>query len=48
MALYNRLTTKGMHHTAAVVACTRKLVIYANAVLARGKPWTKNLEPAAA
>jgi hypothetical protein len=24
---------------------TRKLVIYANAVLARRKPWTKSLEP---
>ena len=48
VALYNRLTANGMHHTAAVVACTRKLVIYANAVLARGKPWTKNLDLAAA
>jgi transposase len=45
MALYNRLIAKGRHHTAAVIACTRKLVVYANAVLARGKPWTKNLEP---
>ena len=45
IALYKRLTAKGMHHTAAVIACARKLVIYANAVLARRKPWTKNLEP---
>ena len=45
VALYKRLTAKGLHHTAAVVACTRKLVIYANAVLARRKPWTKSLEP---
>ena len=48
VALYDRLIAKGLHHTAAVVACTRKLVIYANAVLARGKPWTKNLEHAPA
>jgi len=44
IALYQRLTAKGMHHTSAVIACTRKLVIYANTVLARQKPWTKNLE----
>lgn len=48
VALYQRLTAKGMHHTAAVVACARKLVIYANAVLMRGKPWTKNIEHTAA
>ena len=43
--LYQRLIAKGLHHRAAVIACTRKLVIYANAVLKRGKPWTKNPEP---
>jgi transposase len=37
--LYQRLTAKGNHHTAAVVACARKLIIYANTVLARGTPW---------
>lgn len=42
--LYQRLIAKGLHHTAAVIACTRKLVIYANAVLKRGQPWAKNLE----
>lgn len=39
MALYKRLRAAGKHHNVAVVACARKLVIYANAVLARGTPW---------
>ena len=43
--LYTRLTAKGAHHNVAVIACTRKLVIYANTVLKRQKPWTKHLEP---
>ena len=42
--LYDRLRAKGHHHVYAVVACTRKLVIYANTVLERQKPWTKNVE----
>jgi transposase len=37
--LYNRLIAKGKHHCVAVVACARKLVIYANTILARGTPW---------
>jgi transposase len=37
--LYGRLTAKGKHHSKAVVACARKLAIYANAVLARDTPW---------
>jgi len=37
--LYNRLIANGKHHCVAVVACARKLVIYANTVLARGTPW---------
>lgn len=41
--LYTRLRAKGAHHKAAVVACTRKLVVYANTVLQRQAPWTKNL-----
>ena len=48
IALYDRLRAKGAHHTAAVIACTRKLVIYANTVLQRQKPWTKNIECKAA
>jgi transposase len=36
---YARLRAKGKAHTAAVVACARKLIILANAVLMRGTPW---------
>ncbi len=39
MALYDRLRTAGKCHKAALVACARKLVIFANAVVARGTPW---------
>lgn len=37
--LYQRLKAKGKAHKLAIVACTRKLAIYANTVLARGTPW---------
>jgi transposase len=37
--LYQRLKATGAHHSVAVVACARKLVIFANTVLARGTPW---------
>lgn len=40
VALYQRLIDNGKHHSVAVVACARKLVIFANTVLARGTPWT--------
>jgi len=43
--LYARLTAKGKAHNAALVACARKLLIYANTVVARGTPWVK--KPAA-
>ena len=36
---YKRLRAKGKAHNAAVIACSRKLIIYANAVLMRGTPW---------
>ena len=39
-AFYRRLMAKGKKHTAAIVACARKLVILANAILTRGTPWT--------
>ncbi|MEQ1671436.1 MAG: IS110 family transposase [Hyphomicrobium sp.] len=42
IALYKRLTAKGKAHNAALTACARKLLIYANAVLARNAPWIKN------
>jgi transposase len=41
--LYKRLRAAGKHHNVAVVACARKLVIYANTVLAKGQPWVAQL-----
>ena len=38
-ALYQRLITRGKAPTSAVVACARKLLVMANAVVARGTPW---------
>ena len=38
--LYARLTAHGKAHNAALVACARKLLIYANTVVQRGTPWT--------
>ena len=40
IALYRRLTNAGKPHKLAIVACARKLVVFANTVLARGTPWT--------
>ena len=40
--LYRRLTVCGKAHNAALVACARKLLIYANTVVARGTPWVQN------
>jgi transposase len=45
-ALYARLTQRGKSHTSALVACARKLLIYANTVVTRGTPWVD--EPSAA
>ena len=41
--LYKRLRAAGKHHSVAVVACARKLVIYANTVLTKGQPWVAQL-----
>jgi transposase len=38
-ATYTRLTERGKHHLTAVIAVARKLVILANAVVARNTPW---------
>ena len=46
MALYKRLVAAGKPHKLALIACTRKLVIYVNTVLARGTPWTSRTLPA--
>ena len=37
--LYARLRARGKAHNAALVACARKLLIYANTVVQRGTPW---------
>lgn len=39
IALYKRLTAAGKLHKVALVACARKLIVYANTVLERGTPW---------
>jgi transposase len=39
--LYTRLTRRGKAHNAALIACARKLLIYANTVVQRGTPWTE-------
>jgi len=38
-ALYARLIARGKSHKAALVACARKLLIFANTVATRGTPW---------
>ncbi len=42
VVLYKRLTAKGKCHKSALTACARKLLIYANTVLARNAPWVEN------
>lgn len=42
IALYRRLTAAGKPHKVALVACARKLLIFANTVLARGTPWVEH------
>jgi transposase len=42
-ALYQRLTAAGKAHKTALIACARKLLIYANTVLQRGSPWLENI-----
>jgi transposase len=39
IALYKRLKAAGKLHKVALVACMRKLIIFANTVVARGTPW---------
>lgn len=40
VTLYKRLTKAGKPHKVALVACARKLVIFANTVLQRDQPWS--------
>ena len=42
IALYKRLTAAGKPHKLALVACARKLLIYANTVVQRGTPWVQS------
>jgi len=37
--LYARLIARGKAHNAILIACARKLLIYANTVVQRGTPW---------
>jgi transposase len=39
ICLYRRLTAKGKEHKRALIACARKLLVFANIVVARGTPW---------
>jgi transposase len=41
VALYSRLIARGKAHNAALIACARKLLIYANTVVQRGTPWVE-------
>ena len=41
IALYARLMARGKEHKQALIACARKLLIYANTVILRGTPWTE-------
>jgi transposase len=42
---YARLTARGKAHNVALVACARKLLVYANAVVQRGTPWRSEPNP---
>ena len=39
MGFYQRLIEIGKPHKLALIACVRKLVHFANAILKRGQPW---------
>ena len=39
IGLYQRLTAAGKPHKVAMIACARKLLIYANTVVKRDQPW---------
>jgi transposase len=41
VVLYDRLIKAGKPHAVAVIACVRKMVIFANTVLAKNQPWEK-------
>ncbi len=39
ITLYQRLIAAGKGHKRALVACARKMLVFANTVVARGTPW---------
>jgi len=43
VSLYKRLTANGKSHKVALVACARKLIVFANTVLQRQTPWKTDL-----
>lgn len=46
IAMYRRLIAVGKKHKRALIACARKLLIFANTVVARGMPWIAQPSPA--
>src|SRR5215475_2779657 len=48
ICLYQRLIAKGKKHKRALIACARKLLIFANTIVARGTPWQDHRPAAAA
>ena len=46
VAFYKRLTGRGKTHREALIACARKLLVYANTVLTRDQPWVENTQTA--
>jgi transposase len=45
IVFYRRLMAAGKLHKVALIACARKLLIFANTVVARGTPWTTGMAP---
>jgi transposase len=41
IALYDRLRSAGKPHAVAIIACVRKMITFANTVLAQNRPWEK-------
>jgi len=48
IALYQRLIAAGKGHKRALIACARKLLIFVNTVVGRGRPWQDQPPPLAA
>jgi transposase len=47
IALYKRLIAAGKGHKRALIACARKLLVFINAVVARGTAWQDKPQPTA-